>query len=77
MHHPQAVCLPRFPAQGIGNAVLAGIETQLLEMGYESVRLDVFTQNPFALRLYQKNGYLERGHADWRKGRFLLMEKRL
>lgn len=68
---------PDFQHRGIGNAVLAGIEAQLLEMGYKSVRLDVFTQNPFALRLYQKNGYLERGHADWRKGRFLLMEKRL
>ena len=24
-----------------------------------------------------KNGYVRRGHADWRKGRFWLMEKKL
>ena len=46
-------------------------------MGYESVRLDVFTKNPFAQKLYRNNGYKVRGYADWRKGRFDLMEKEL
>ena len=68
---------PSFQNHGIGSAVLDHIETQLMEAGYDSVRLDVFTQNPYALRLYEKNGYVRRGHADWRKGRFLLMEKKL
>ena len=27
--------------------------------------------------LYEKNGYIKRGYADWRKGRFWLMEKKL
>ncbi|SFD04380.1 GNAT family N-acetyltransferase [Butyrivibrio sp. YAB3001] len=68
---------PVFQHNGIGNAVLSHIEKQLIEAGYDSVRLDVFTQNPYALRLYEKNGYVQRGIADWRKGRFLLMEKKL
>ena len=68
---------PSLQNNGIGNAVLNHIETQLIEAGYDSVRLDVFTENPYALRLYEKNGYVKRGYADWRKGRFLLMEKRL
>ena len=46
-------------------------------MGYNSVRLDIFTQNPFAQKLYRHNGYESRGYADWRKGRFDLMGKKL
>ncbi|WP_081646762.1 GNAT family N-acetyltransferase [Butyrivibrio sp. AD3002] len=68
---------PSFQNNGIGKAVLNHIEAQLTKAGYDSVRLDVFTQNPYALRLYEKNGYVKRGFADWRKGRFLLMEKKL
>lgn len=68
---------PSFQNNGIGAEVLKHIEVQLAESGYDSVRLDVFNQNPYALKLYEKNGYLKRGYADWRKGRFLLMEKKL
>ena len=49
----------------------------LKDMGYNAVRLDTFTENPFAQRLYRHNGYESRGYADWRKGRFDLMEKAL
>ena len=57
--------------------VLQHIEQQIKDMGYESVRLDSFTQNPFAQRLYRHSGYVSRGYADWRKRRFDLMEKRI
>ena len=63
--------------QGMGKKILTNIEEQVRSMGYESVRLDVFTGNPFALKLYDKSGYETRGYADWRKGRFALMEKKL
>ena len=68
---------PDFQNNGVGKKILAHIENQLMDMDYDSVRLDVFTENPFALSLYDKNGYTKRGHADWRKGRFYLMEKKL
>lgn len=68
---------PLFQNQGIGKTVLLHVETQIKEMGYQSVRLDTFTENPFAQRLYLHNGYESRGYADWRKGRFDLMEKKL
>ena len=68
---------PEYQNKGIGKQLLAKIEDQLVDMGYDSVRLDVFSQNPFALKLYEKNGYVRRGHADWRKGRFYLMEKKI
>lgn len=62
---------------GIGTKVLYHLEEQVKQMGYSSIRLDVFSENPYALRLYEKNGYEKRGYADWRKGRFYLMEKTL
>lgn len=68
---------PLFQNQGVGKAVLLHAEEQIKGMGYQSVRLDTFTGNPFAQRLYLHNGYEIRGYADWRKGRFYLMEKKL
>lgn len=68
---------PDFQNKGIGSMVLAHIEEQVKSMGYLSIRLDVFSENPYAIRLYEKNGYEKRGYADWRKGRFYLMEKTL
>lgn len=66
---------PDFQNRGIGKKILNHIEAQAKEFSYESIRLDVYTGNPYALKLYANNGYEERGYADWRKGRFLLMEK--
>ena len=68
---------PKMQNKGVGKAVLAHIENQIKDLGYQSVRLDTFTQNPFAQRLYRHSGYEPRGYADWRKGRFDLMEKKL
>lgn len=68
---------PNYQNKGIGKEVLAHIETQIYEMGYKSIRLDAFTENPYAQRLYRKSGYIVRGYADWRKGRFELMEKKI
>ena len=66
---------PAFQNKGVAKSTLLFIEKQLMEKGIHVIRLDVFTNNPFALRLYNSLGYSEVGYADWRKGRFLLMEK--
>ena len=66
---------PEFQNQGVAGKTLKYIEEKLSVEGIESIRLDVFTQNPFALRLYEKAGYCKTGSADWRKGKFVLMEK--
>ena len=68
---------PGFQNRGIGKKVLMKIELQIKNMGYDSIRLDVFTKNPYAQSLYRNNGYEVRGSAEWRKGYFDLMEKRL
>lgn len=67
---------PAFQKQGIAKSTLLYIEKQLKEIGIHVIRLDVFADNPFALKLYRSLGYSKTGHADWRKGKFFLMEKR-
>ncbi len=68
---------PKFQNRGIGLETMRHIEAELKKEGVESVRFDAFTLNPFALRLYDKLGYKKVGYADFRKGRFVLMEKKL
>lgn len=68
---------PEVQNRGIGKIVLNHIENQLQNIGFESVRLDVFSENPYAISLYKKSGYKRCGYANWRKGRFWLMEKKL
>jgi ribosomal protein S18 acetylase RimI-like enzyme len=68
---------PAFQNRGVAKETLTHIENTLRVSGIETIRLDVFTENPFALKLYRKNGYKETGTAHWRKGTFLLMEKHL
>ena len=68
---------PEVQNRGIGKKVLQHIEQHIKDMGGKSVRLDTFTENPFAQKLYRHSGYESRGYADWRKGRFDLMEKKL
>lgn len=68
---------PEYQNKGIAKLTLLHIEKELRVMGVETIRLDVFSNNPFALSLYQNNGYEKVGSADWRKGKFYLMEKHL
>lgn len=68
---------PAFQHCGIARIALEHIECLQKELGVESIRLDVFTENPYAIRLYEHYGYERVGYADWRKGRFNLMEKQL
>ena len=66
---------PLYQNQGVGRRTMRFIENMLKNRNIPAIRLDVFSQNPYALRLYQNLGYSQVGYADWRKGRFYLMEK--
>lgn len=66
---------PDFQNKGIAKTTMKHIESELRKSGIKAIRLDAFSENPFALKLYQNLGYSIVGHADWRKGRFYLMEK--
>lgn len=63
--------------KGIAYTTLLHIESELRFLGMKAIRLDVFFENPYALKLYSNNGYQKVGIAHWRKGKFLLMEKLL
>lgn len=66
---------PDFQHRGIAAETVSHIETQLHNRGIKVIRLDVFTENPYALRLYEKIGFKKTGTIKWRKGDFFLMEK--
>lgn len=62
---------------GIGKNTLQHIEKAAIDEGIRSLRLDVFSKNPYALRLYQNLNYNIAGFAEFRKGKFYLMEKKI
>ena len=68
---------PDFQNKGIAAETLKYIENLCKSQGYDSIRLDCFTENPYSRKLYDKAGYSVVGYADWRKGRFELREKKL
>lgn len=68
---------PEFQNRGIGFKVCLHILEQAKNNGIKSIRLDVFAQNPYSLKLYEKLGFKTTGYANWRKGKFFLQEKNL
>jgi GNAT superfamily N-acetyltransferase len=68
---------PSLQRQGLGRTLMAGIEEQAALAGCRSIRLDTFSGNPPALRLYREMGYTEVGSVHFRKGLFLCFEKPL
>lgn len=68
---------PDFQNKGIGTYTMNYIEKLVKQMGVQAIRLDCFTQNLYAISMYKKLGYNIVGYADWRKGRFCLMERKL
>ena len=66
---------PEYQQKGIAKMTMQYIEDEIRQSNVEAIRLDVFSENPYALKLYQNMGFIKTGHADWRKGRFYLMEK--
>lgn len=47
----------RYPGQGIGRAVLAGLEASARAAGYDELWLETRVANPEACRFYQQHGY--------------------
>lgn len=68
---------PEFQNKGIASETMKYIENLCKSAGYDSIRLDCFTENPYSRRLYDKTGYSVVGYANWRKGLFELREKKI
>lgn len=70
------LCVERdFQRCGIAKSTMIYIENLLKSQGIAAIRLDTFTQNPRALGLYEGLGFSKTGYVDWRKGRFVFLEK--
>lgn len=68
---------PVYQGKGIGRITIQLIEEYLRKNDIESIRLDAFSLNPIALRMYEYLGYTRVGEVTWRKGLFYLYEKKL
>ena len=74
---PRLCVSPGAQGAGVGRGLMAAVEAWAKQRGYADIRLDAFSQNPHALRMYAGLGYVKRGEALWRKGLFYLLEKQL
>ncbi|MHC0035380.1 GNAT family N-acetyltransferase [Pseudoneobacillus sp. C159] len=52
---------PKWQGKGTGTRFVGLCEEYAREKGYKSIRLDAFSGNPTAIRLYEKLGYQKRG----------------
>lgn len=68
---------PKAQGGGIARKLLEYAEDFAIKNGYGAIRLDAFTQNERALRLYEKNGYEKVGSVQFRKGEFYCYEKKV
>jgi len=68
---------PTLQGKGIARVLLEYIERYAKENKYRAVRLDAFTQNERACRLYERAGYEKVGVITLRKGNFFCFEKEL
>ena len=66
---------PEYQNLGLARATMEHIQKELLSMGVEVLRLDVFSKNPHAQRLYTAAGFAPTGFIDEPIGRFIIMEK--
>lgn len=68
---------PAYQNRRVAARAMAYIERRLYKKGVRAVRLDAFSRNPYALRLYERLGYEKTGEVRFRKGLFFLYEKPL
>jgi ribosomal protein S18 acetylase RimI-like enzyme len=68
---------PVFQGKGIGTRTMLLIEEFLRNKSIETIRLDAYSLNPIALKMYEKLGYKKVGRVNWRKGLFYLYEKKI
>ena len=68
---------PRYQGQGLARELMLFAEGLACELGFAILRLDAFSLNPAALRLYRGLGYHEPGDVLLRKGVFRAFEKRM
>ena len=68
---------PMWQGQGIASQLMDFAEAQGRARGARAIRLDAFSQNPSAVRLYTRRQYRLAGQIILRKGTFYCFEKLL
>jgi GNAT superfamily N-acetyltransferase len=68
---------PPYQGRGVARTLMAIAESHARSLGLGAIRLDCYSENPQALRLYAGLGYRDAGGAQLRKGLFRCLEKRL
>lgn len=66
---------PDRQGRGLAGRMVQFSEKYAINNGFTSIRLDAFSKNPAALRLYENRGYQRRGAVRFRKGEFFIYEK--
>jgi GNAT superfamily N-acetyltransferase len=68
---------PRYQGRGLARELMQAAEARAARLGYGAIRLDAFSANPRALRLYRSLGYHDAGCVTLRKGIFHCFEKQI
>ena len=66
---------PKYQDLGIGQQILRLFESDSIEKGFESIRIDVFSTNLKAIHIYEKFDYCRVGEAICERGSFFVYEK--
>ena len=66
---------PGYQRRGLATHLMEFVQTTAEARGYDTVRLDAFTQNRAASALYERLGYEKAGTVQFRKGLFFCFEK--
>jgi ribosomal protein S18 acetylase RimI-like enzyme len=66
---------PAAEGKGVARALIRFLETRGASAGHTCIRLDVFVQNPRAVRFYERSSYRRAGLVRFRKGDFFCYEK--
>jgi GNAT superfamily N-acetyltransferase len=70
------VCIhPSYQRRGLARRLMLFVESYARKNNYSSIRLDTFSKNPFALRLYDSLEYQLAGILSFRTGDFYCYEK--
>jgi GNAT superfamily N-acetyltransferase len=68
---------PAHQQRGVARFLMHFAERRAATLGYGAIRLDAFSANPRALRLYEGLGYRDAGGVTFPKGPFRCFEKAL
>ena len=68
---------PEHQSKKLASRLMDFAEREVESKEYDTIRLDVFTENPRAIALYEQRGYRKAGTVCFRMGPFFCYEKQI